>query len=513
MVTTVDGTTEYFKNCKKIDGDFYRMNDQCFLIGDKWYPTTSTAIVYDHEKKEYVLRKGQHLLHGVVDFVDNNFVFGDFSPNIYFNCRIGIISDRGRDEHYCMSYKIPRDLGYVEHISEALWASREYLVNPISKKDLGYLPSRASKYVDLAFNCGQDFTNAKQYSFDKNSYNAEESNEFEKRIEEYNAFDTPLTKDVRRAGRFLGDITFGVEAEAKRGMLPDYLMAQLGVIICKDGSIQYSPEFVSVPYSGAKGLQSLKNLFIELNKRCTTDSTCSLHYHIGTIRKDREFLVAIFKLYSDIQNELHAMLPYYKTNPEGIKKKNYCQFLNKEIVTKELSKKTNDYKTKINNSYNNIFTWLMEGRYPDGDFNRTTMRHPNGTQKWGFNNRYFSLNVLNMFLSKRQTLEFRASHGLLHPTKAINWFFICVAIVKYAEQHSSHIIADNKTITLTQVLNYYKDTFKTDYAGRVSDYLIAYHKNRKEFFLKKFQEGDRVVDEDYLETQFEFEAAGLKEIY
>lgn len=509
-VTTVDGTTEYFKNCKKIEEKFYRMDDQCIQIGNKWYSKESQAIIYDHEKVGFRLKKSGFYHHGIVNFADGKFIFGDFTPNIYYNCRIGIVSERGREEHLCISYRLAHSLGFVEHINEDLWASPEYLVNPISDAELALLVTATVRdHVDTAFNNTEDFARPKQYKFSNNAYNAEESNQFEKRKLDHIGFDTVLTKDARRAARLIGDLSFGCEIEAKRGMLPDYYLTQLGIIICKDGSIGYTPEFVTVPYTGAKGLQSLKNMFIQLNKRCTTDYTCSLHYHIGSVRTDREFLVAIFKLYSEIQADVHAMLPYYKTDPSGVKDKNYCAFLPRNIAD---FKKNTDYKTKVDRGYKNIFTWLMEGRNPDASFNRKRKMHPNGTQKWNWHSRYFSLNVINMFLSKRQTLEFRSSHAILHPTKAINWLFICVAIVRYCEQNSSKII-NGKATNLIEVLNYYGDTFKSEYARRVSGYLIAYYKDRRDFFLKKRLGGDTVVQEDYIEKDYEFANLGMKEIF
>lgn len=177
------------------------------------------------------------------------------------------------------------------------------------------------------------------------------------------------------------------EIETKLGNLPSYYQSQLGIIICKDGSIGYTPEFVTVPYSGAKGLNSLHKLFTELNKRCTTDHNCSLHYHIGTIRKDREFLIALWILYSHIQNDLHAMLPYYKTNPSGVKSKNYCEFLNKNMFDNYLGDSKLTHQEKVNASYHALYNWILEGTNPSKTFNRKSRKHPNGSQKWNLHSR------------------------------------------------------------------------------------------------------------------------------
>ncbi len=297
-------------------------------------------------------------------------------------------------------------------------------------------------------------------------------------------------------------------------MLPSYLTNQLGVIICKDGSINYTPEFVTVVLKGAKGLQTLQNLFMELNKRCTTDYSCSLHYHFGNIRTDREFIVAVYKLYCDVQKDLHAMLPYYKTNPAGIKKedKNYCQFLDKGLVLRHLNTSL-PYKEKINSASNAIHTWLLEGNNPCREYNRKNKFHPNGRTKWNLHSRYFSLNFLNMFASPRNTMEFRSHHAVLSPTKALNWFFICAAIIKYAEANSARIILQNEPFKLSDVIDYYGKTFKTPFAIGVSEYLNAYVDHRQDFFSRKTMEGDKIVKSDYEEKDYVFAYKGLSGVF
>jgi hypothetical protein len=40
------------------------------------------------------------------------------------------------------------------------------------------------------------------------------------------------------------------------------------------------------------------------------------------------------------------------------------------------------YHDKVNNAYKSMFTWIMDGRNPDKNYNRKAMQHPNGGQKW-----------------------------------------------------------------------------------------------------------------------------------
>lgn len=513
-VVTIDGSTEYLRNCKLIGDRYYRVDDQCVFVDKRWFPIDSPYIFYDYETKKFLHKLKHGHTKGIIAYQDGKFVFGLYTSNPYYNCSIKTVIDDEKCTFDCMNYNIVKDLGFVEHINEAIWVDPNYQKTNIDLQNLlEVIPSySAVERIMAIYSSSINITEKKVYKFSQNSYNAEDSGTFTIRQNEYDKFKTVLGKDVRKAASLIGDVTFGTEIETKKGNLPNYYLSQLGVVICKDGSIGYTPEFVTVPYSGAKGLQSLKNLFMELNKRCSTDYTCSLHYHIGTIRKDREFIVALFRLYSDIQNDLHRMLPYYKTNPEGVKEKNYCKLLNPSMVERYINSDCT-YQEKVSNSYKSIFNWILEGRSPDKYCNRKNKKHPNGAQKWGHHARYSSINFMNLFMSNRNTVEFRGHHAVLHPDKAINWFFICVAIVRYAENNSSKILSSTSKVKLTDVLNYYGNTFKTEYAKSVSSYLIGYYNERVEYFNLLKRRGDHIAKSDYDQTEYEFVHNGMRGIY
>jgi len=71
-------------NCRKIKGDYYEKNVDCFLIDGKWYRLNSGYIEYDHEINEYVI-KSENLKKGIVGFENGKRKEGFFSPNIYNN--------------------------------------------------------------------------------------------------------------------------------------------------------------------------------------------------------------------------------------------------------------------------------------------------------------------------------------------------------------------------------------------------------------------------------------------
>lgn len=103
---------------------------------------------------------------------------------------------------------------------------------------------------------------------------------------------------------------------------------------------------------------------------------------------------------------------------------------------------------------------------------------------------------MNLFFSPRRTAEFRLHHATLNGQKMVNWLFICIAILRYAEKHAKKILTTNTPITLDDVLNYYADTFKSKDAIFLSEYLKAYVKERKDYFRKDFERGDYTSEKE-----------------
>lgn len=59
---------------------------------------------------------------------------------------------------------------------------------------------------------------------------------------------------------------------------------------------------------------------------------------------------------------------------------------------------------------------------------------------------------------------------------------------------------------------YYRDTFKTQYSKKVSEYLLAYYKNRVEYF-NRLRSFDTYAETDYSEKDFSFVHNEMKEIF
>jgi hypothetical protein len=109
--------------------------------------------------------------------------------------------------------------------------------------------------------------------------------------------------------------------------------------------------------------------------------------------------------------------------------------------------------------------------------------------------RYFWVNLINPIFGKHDTIEFRIHTPTLNPDKVINWVLMCAAIVKYAENYTEKCVKLNK-ISFEEVLNFYKDFYKTDTSSKLSDNLVSYYRNRCEYFAKDFAKGDYVSTEE-----------------
>lgn len=472
-VTTAGGEKEYLFNCRKIKGEYFIQNVDCFYIESNklWYRLKSGLIEFDCEKKKWILKKEAEktCVRGVVGFKeDGSLIIGWYTPNLYNNCEV---QHPILGRFNAINSDILLENGWAEDFSTGVWHI---------KKDVSRLQKPRNEI---------DHT--------KKGYNLEDNTvEMLNKISLYESRSPIFSKDVRRYGKMLDNLTFGLEIECEKGYLPEHIQNRLGVVICRDGSLhtnndKIGPEFVTIPLKGAKGLQTIVDLSKELSKRTSIGLNCSLHIHFGNIPTTRMFLISLFRLGNKVQNELFTMFPFYKTNPEVKGGKNYCQKLpTLSIYAAEESMNQEEFSEYINSNYKKLFSWLGEGCQPDKQYNRKEKKHPAGTMKWSWHKRYYWLNFMNTIFSNRNTLEFRLHTPTTNAQKMINWLFICAAIVRYANTHSREILLSRNGITLNQIMDVYKQ-----YGTRgefLSRYLMAYINERKEKFSKDFENKEYV---------------------
>lgn len=501
IVNTIDDSFEYRINCVKINNSYYRKNDQAIFLENKWYSLTSDFVFYNHEIKDYDLKtRGKRILSGIIN---TNLEKGQFTQNAFYNCRITV----GNETFNCISYEIPKSLGYEESLNTEEW--RNDFNKSKFTKNVDYLPNSVRKRLKNRF-VSNDIQIIK---FADNAYNYGDSISHIETLYNYNSFNTIIYPGVKKAATLLKDIKFGYEIETSAGSIPNYLMNQLGVVICKDGSINYTPEFVSVPQTGAKGLQSLINLSEELGKRCKTSEFCSIHYHFSNIPKDREYIIALYRLFELVQSDIYDMLPAYKRDVRLIgKDKDYCSPLRNIFRFRSKYESKKDYKDTVNNAYYSIYRWLLEDAGSCKDYNKKNKQHPKGKNKWNYANRYTVVNLIPLFFSTKETIEIRPHHATLSAVKNVNWLFICNAILKFCELNYGNILK-NKKYSLNDVLDYYKTTFKTEYAKNVSEYLKEYVQNRKNYYTKCKENSDAIGMSELNDANFTFSTSVLTNIY
>lgn len=484
VVTTVMGDKEYRRNCKYIKGKYYRVDRDCFEVQSKFYRKDSGLIVFDSAKSKWELKTNPNLVKGVVSFEKGSPVIGYFTANLYDNCKM---VDHSAGTIPCINTELLLKNGYFEDVANGIYYNR---------KEVG-----ERSYQKM-------ITIRNEHNFTNKGYNIEENgSEFEQKKIAFRDYSAKPTKENIGYGKLLGTTTYGMEIETSAGNIPEHIQNRHGLVACRDGSIQ-SAEWVTVPMAGAKGVQSIVTLSKEMIKRCDIDINCSYHIHLGNISVDKLALTTLYILAYKIQDEIFKMFPYYKTDPRGIKRKNYCQKLKKMCIHPLVDFSKAGYNQYVDEVYERIFTFLSDGTPPD-QWRRSSRQHPIA-QKWNRHSRYYWLNLQNMIFSERETAEFRLHTATTNSAKMINWLFICNAIVRYAENNVQKILSDSK-IKLSDVLDYYADHFKgNESAEFLSEYLKAYYKERCKVFKKDMESGDKVSNHDITnDKDFKFSYKGV----
>lgn len=482
-VKTVDGETEYRNNCKRLDGLYYVKG--VHLVYDElertWYlPSTgSVSKVFDHELQKDVVNS-KSLITGVVDYKNNKCVIGYFSENPLKN---GLVYC----EHGTMMAMNIEDL--IKKGFKEVTNAGQYLApgqsSPFSTRKVG---------VDLSHHV---------YNIEDNAVN------FTKSINVYEKSPIEVPKNISRIEPYIKGLKFGAELETVSGTLPQHLLYRYGLIICKDGSIKngdgmYAPEYVTVPLSGAKGIQTLYEASKEIAKRSDIDLKCSYHIHLSGANISRVYLTSLYRLCYKIQNDVFKMFPYYKTDPTGIKDKNYCKKLPNIM---NVYKRNTDFNDYINTSFTDLFLFLSGGLEADKNVSKNgfkSKQNPWGREKWNCKTRYHWVNLINPIFGKRDTIEFRLHTPTLNGDKIVNWLLMCNAIMRYAETNVENCIKLGK-ISFKDVLNYYADEFGDEYSKQLSENLIKYYENRVSYFEKDFKNNDRIsINELKTDSSFNF---------
>lgn len=519
-VTTFDGREVARDKCKRIDGQYYEVDVDCFLVENekgefKWTRKNTGRIAYNYESKKWELtkklRENPDLVEGIIDEQGNR---GYFNLNPYTNT---VICDSHMTKHTmgtpCLNVEVAEKMGYLEYFGTGCYVP----------KTIGDKRTLQKKAV---------------YKYDggkKLNYNADNNNkQFLNIIQEYNKikYKLPYSPNTTQATKLFGNYSFGIEYESYTGFIPPQLLAPLGIVPLKDGSLRHEDgtepyEYTTIPLAGEAGLETIKLQCKELTKRCDFNHKCSMHIHIGGLNKrTEEFVVALYKLAYNIQDEVFLMFPDYKTNPEKYGfHKNYCQKLpNLELGRFDFKEQLTPTraKEKIKKAFDAIYWWASDQTVnsTNQEWNLHTLRHPKGEMdKWNYSARYVWLNLNNYLFSTRQTIEFRNHTPTFNFTKVSNWLFITSAIIQFAEQFTNEILRDEVPYTLESILSCYKNYFfksfyENDYSNNVANYLIDYCNFKKQQSKEALEKGDGLGKIEFREdAKFIFESSGINTIY
>jgi hypothetical protein len=173
-------------------------------------------------------------------------------------------------------------------------------------------------------------------------------------------------------------------------------LGPLGVVPLKDGSLRTPDgvepyEYTTIPLESNYGLETIKKLSFELSKRCEFNEKCSLHIHLGSLKKrTEEFVIAFYKLCYNLQNEVFSLFPAYKLSPEKYVsgfQKNYCQKL-PDLMLDEFDfnsiKSVSEAKNLTKEAFDRIYYFLSDhSMLTNETYNLNSLMHPKGNlDKW-----------------------------------------------------------------------------------------------------------------------------------
>jgi hypothetical protein len=426
-VKTIDGTIAIRKDCRYIKGEYYIKNVQCFYIEDKWYRINSELIIYDNEKKEYLLSKYKDSLkHGIINFDSTGRpIFGYFSQNIFKNA---ILLLHG-DQLYCIDYSLLLKNGYVEVPSKKYFVEKKEYHPASLMYDTHY-------YDNIRIAHGTVF-NHSMFSSYRNDYFNKNSIKI-------------INSDVLTN---LYDFSWGIEFETIHGIIPERDLFKWGLIPLRDGSIS-GFEYATLPmYKEEVGL--VKKYCDLLNENCKTDYHCSLHVHIGGYNRSEESILALYLLNVAIEEEMYSMFPSWIKHTSKVKGKDYCNPLT--VRPRILS---NRFKTDIR--FNDLYKLLSGGEQFENFRDREHPMDEGGDHKWQIPFRYVYCNIIPLLFGSRHTVEYRIHTTTFNSNKIYCWMLILNAILKYASLRSDKIVKSTPTtlsfLKLIDILSYvYED--------------------------------------------------------
>jgi len=439
-VTTINGEELLKKNVRKIkreDGSFgyfkignieTKDSGDCYQINNIFYTVEKKRIVWDHFLKRYVLKTTT--IEGVIN---SNLEIGSFSSTaptvvLFVNTSTKLI---------CMCKEIAEELKYIEGENKFYYNPSAFTYHQIFPRkliDMGYKGSLQYNFKNYLEICKK---NHSLFKFEKD----EDSDEY-----------------YKLAPSLFDKYTFGIELETTKGMIPESVYKNLGVMPVRDGSIS-GLEYVTIPLKGIKGVYTFKKIIENLIKYTDSNYTCSMHVHVGNIPRTMEFVTAMFKFGYYFQNNIFDLFPGYKMKNDGIKRQCYTAPLD-DFLMSSLNFKS-DTNEKLEEDFTKII-YELSGNHESfkyfRDLNSIT-EHPSDPQesaKWHMKERYKWLNIIPLVFTNKKTIEYRIFTVPDTIDKAFTFLILSLAITDFVNRNQLSILIRPfllKKMNVNEILN------------------------------------------------------------
>lgn len=481
-VITFNGKTALRKDCRRIDGKYYKIGDinvkdsgDCFLINDKYYKLSNGKIAWDYTNNRYNIK--DNMINGYIP--NTKEIMGYFSPT-------GEPYLTANDGYYIFNKETINILKMKYDFSCGKYGRNVMTEHPVilrNKPTYETLPTNIYSLTDYPRNLVEDIRN--------------ENAKFLQKM------------PASFMDKYLFNYKYGLEIETEGGWFPESLYYQYGCVPLKDGSI-LGIELTTLPIAETRGrFRYYESLFEKLAKYTLVTQNNSLHVNLSGFKDSPEFRVAFYNLYYRLQQEINAFIPLYKrdlhylVNKQG-GAKDHCKPMEKLDIVKRYSTNKDLYKTEIAEADRVIFQWLNEGIY-NNDFNISNRRHrKEGQPKWEWYSRYYAVNLIPLYFGNvdNARIEFRVHSGTINKYKAINWIILCGMIVKYCEHNIEKILCSKEKISLQDIIDFHCDGTDNVYDQFVGDYLKQYIASREQtntalLFRGAGHNGDNVYGDEF----------------
>jgi len=382
-ILTFDGTPSLRHKCRKIKGEYYEINKQCFFVAGKWYRINSGLIDKNWETGEWFLLSSskEDLIYGITNYDGSRPVFGFFSPNPYKNVLVRV----GASIKMCISEDAVREFYYSNGIF-----SREPFIHKLNPQLVfDYDPPYRGKDVP--------------YEFSRLVYTPDIDSTFSRK---YKEFLSPL-----------GNYTWGFELETMGGLLTKKDCLLGGLLPVRDGSVSGS-EYVTSVIKSPEHWQRLRDGLNSLIKRDTfIDHMCSTHMHVGGYPRTEE---AIMNLY----NNMITLEPaFYKMFPVHYKKTGVF--------------KRRDYNVPLPRGFHNtheLFEYLATTSSIKYGFYESHPADPRNDRKWEIRTRYHWMSFVPFYFSMANTVELRVHTPTFNFDKLLLWALIINAVFEFSKK-------------------------------------------------------------------------------